>query len=141
VGARSDDPRVQRVVQFYEQLREDDLPRLGEIYAADARFKDPFNQVQGLQPIRAIFAHMFKALREPRFCVQVAVVQHDDAFLTWDFRLHPRRHAPALRCRRPGGRAPRLLGRGRGAVREAAAAGRADALAQAACGGVRCGAG
>jgi ketosteroid isomerase-like protein len=96
---RSDDPRVQRVVQFYEQLRPDDLPLLGELYAADARFKDPFNEVQGLPPIRAVFEHMFASLRDPRFVVQIAVAQQDDAFLTWDFLFTPRRGGKPMRIR------------------------------------------
>jgi ketosteroid isomerase-like protein len=85
MGTRHDDARVQRVIDGFEQLAPDALDRLGEFYAPDARFKDPFNEVQGLAPIRAIFAHMYVALREPRFVVHTAVVQGEDCFLTWDF--------------------------------------------------------
>jgi steroid Delta-isomerase len=95
-AARSDDARVQRVVQFYEQLREADLPRLAELYAPDARFKDPFNEVRGLEPIRAIFGHMFRALQGPRFVVHDVVTQRDDCFLTWDFHFAPRRGAAVM---------------------------------------------
>ena len=73
----NDDPRVQRVRQFYEGLRESDLPQLDALYASDARFKDPFNDVRGVDAIRAIFAHMFRTLREPRFVVLDAVAQQD----------------------------------------------------------------
>ena len=41
--------------------------------------------VQGLPAIRAIFAHMFVALHEPRFVVTGGFAQGDEAFLTWDF--------------------------------------------------------
>lgn len=91
---RHPDARVQRVVAFYEGLREADLARLDEIYAADARFVDPFNDVRGVAPIRAIFAHMFATLREPRFAVHDAVAEGDQAFLTWDFRFAARGGAP-----------------------------------------------
>jgi drug/metabolite transporter (DMT)-like permease len=72
MGARHDDARVQRVIDGFEQLAPDALDRLGEFYAPDARFKDPFNEVQGLAPIRAIFAHMYVALREPKTWGRVA---------------------------------------------------------------------
>jgi steroid delta-isomerase len=36
---------VQAIVQRFERLTPQDLPRLAEIYVPDARFKDPFNQV------------------------------------------------------------------------------------------------
>ena len=47
---------VERLVQFFEQLQPQDLQRLPEIYAPQARFKDPFNEVQGLTEIERIFA-------------------------------------------------------------------------------------
>ena len=95
MGVRHDDPRMQRVIDGFEQLSPQALDRLAEFYAPDARFKDPFNEVQGLEAIRAIFAHMYRALREPRFVVHTAVVQGDDAFLTWDF-LFAFRSGPAV---------------------------------------------
>ena len=63
------DPRVQRVIAAFEALAPGDLDRLGEFYAEDARFKDPFNDVQGLPAVRAVFEHMFVALEAPRFVV------------------------------------------------------------------------
>ncbi len=77
--------RVKRVVDFYASLRVEDLPRLAELYAADACFKDPFNEVRGVPAIEAIFAHMFRTLEAPRFLVRQAVAQDDQCFLTWDF--------------------------------------------------------
>lgn len=88
--APSTDARVRRVVEFFEALRAEDLPRLGELYAADAFFKDPFNEVRGTQAIESIFAHMFRALEQPRFVVHEAVVQGEQCFLTWDFVFRAR---------------------------------------------------
>ncbi|OYV02197.1 MAG: hypothetical protein CFE45_01435 [Burkholderiales bacterium PBB5] len=72
------DPRVQRVISLFETLVPADLPALRGVYAADARFKDPFNEVQGLPEIARIFGHMFKALEAPRFRILSAVAQGDD---------------------------------------------------------------
>ncbi len=78
---------VQRLVHFYEQLKPEDLPRLPEIYAPEARFKDPFNEVQGLAAIERIFAHMFTSLDQPHFVVSERIVQNQQCFLVWEFRF------------------------------------------------------
>ena len=74
-----------RVVRFFETLAPADVAALGRLYAADARFKDPFNEVQGVPAIQRIFEHMFVALDAPRFVVTGRVVQGNQCFLTWDF--------------------------------------------------------
>ena len=93
---RHDDPRVQRVIDAFEQLSPAALAELGLLYTENARFKDPFNEVQGVAPIRAVFEHMYVALREPRFVVHAAVAQGDECFLTWDFLFRFRRGDDAL---------------------------------------------
>lgn len=75
------------LVHFFEHLGPQDLPRLGEFYAPDARFKDPFNDVHGLLAIEAIFAHMFRAMASPRFVVLSQMARGDQAFLVWDLRF------------------------------------------------------
>ena len=82
---------VERLVQFFEQLQPQDLPRLPALYAADAHFKDPFNEVQGLAAIERIFAHMFDTLDSPHFIVTERIVQDHKCFLVWDFRFRFRR--------------------------------------------------
>lgn len=82
---------VERLVQFFEKLQPQDLPRLAQMYAQDARFKDPFNEVQGLPAIERIFAHMFEALDSPHFIVTERIVQNHKCFLLWDFRFRFKR--------------------------------------------------
>ena len=100
MAARRDitDARVARLVDWFEGLTPASLAMLEQLYAPQAHFKDPFNEVQGPAAIRAIFDHMYAALREPRFVVREAVVQGDDCFLTWDFLFHFRRGDAALQC-------------------------------------------
>jgi len=93
---RSHDARVARVVAFFEQLSPSDLVRLGEVYAADARFKDPFNEVQGVPAISAVFEHMYQALETPRFVVLDVVADGDQCFLTWDFLFRFKRFSPRV---------------------------------------------
>jgi steroid Delta-isomerase len=85
------DPRAQKIVTLFEAFSATDLTRLAEIYAPDARFKDPFNDVQGLSAITAIFAHMFKSLEQPRFVIHDVIVQGDQCFMSWDFVFRMRR--------------------------------------------------
>ena len=86
------DPRLARIVAAFETLSPQSLADLGSIYAEDARFKDPFNEVRGVPAIAAIFEHMFRTLEEPRFVVHRAVVQGRDAFITWDMRFRMKRY-------------------------------------------------
>lgn len=94
--ARCSDLRVEHIVVAFEQLQRDDVARLATLYAADARFKDPFNEVQGVVAIQAIFAHMFVALNEPRFVVHDIICQGDQCFLSWDFIFRFKRFSTDL---------------------------------------------
>ncbi|NJN00280.1 MAG: nuclear transport factor 2 family protein [Aquincola sp.] len=93
---RHADARVAAVVTFFEGLTRADLDRLGELYSADARFKDPFNDVQGTTAIRRVFEHMYAALRAPRFVVRDIVAEGNQCFLTWDFLFAFQRFSPRL---------------------------------------------
>jgi ketosteroid isomerase-like protein len=81
----ADDATLERIRRYFEQLRREDLVRIGEVYTADARFKDPFNEVAGTTAIARIFEHMFDTLGEPRFVVHEVVADGAQVFLTWDF--------------------------------------------------------
>jgi ketosteroid isomerase-like protein len=91
MSTRHADARVARVVAMFESLTPADVARLAEFYTADARFKDPFNDVTGVPAIQGIFAHMFTALDEPRFVVRDVVGEGDQCFLTWDMHFRMKR--------------------------------------------------
>lgn len=83
--------RVQTLVRFFEQLQRSDLPRLAQLYAEQAYFKDPFNEVRGLAQIERIFAHMYEALDQPHFVVTEQILQGRQCFLAWEFRFRFKR--------------------------------------------------
>lgn len=85
------DEAVTAIVAFFEHLRPENLPQIGQLYAANARFKDPFQEVQGIAAITGVFEHMFVTLEAPRFVVTQRVVQGAQCFLTWDFHFRFRR--------------------------------------------------
>jgi len=83
-----------RVRAFYERLAPADLDRLESIYAPDAYFRDPFNEVRGLPEIRRIFAQMFEHLDDARFAFADEAIDERGAFLTWDMTFRIRKLAP-----------------------------------------------
>ena len=82
---------VARVRAFFESISPETVRQIDEVYAADAWFKDPFNEVRGVEPIRRIFQHMFEQVESPRFVVREVVAEGSSAFLTWDFLFRSRR--------------------------------------------------
>ena len=96
------DARVARVISAFETLTPGDVARLADLYTEDARFKDPFNEVQGHAALQRVFAHMFVALDEPRFVVTEAIVQGDQCFLAWEFLFRFKRWSRAPQTVRGG---------------------------------------
>ncbi len=79
--------RLADLVRFYETLAPESLDGLGGLYAEDAYFRDPFNEVRRCTDITAIFARMFESLDAPRFVVTGRFAQGDEAVLLWDFEF------------------------------------------------------
>lgn len=82
---------VDRIVNAFQTLTPAGVEALDTIYAPRARFKDPFNDVQGLAEIQRIFRHMYVSLENPHFVVTGRIVQGNQCFLTWEFRFAFRR--------------------------------------------------
>ncbi len=74
---------LERYVAVMETLRVDDLEALATVYADEARFVDPFNEVRGVADIRAVFAHGFAQCPGMRFSVQARALDGDRALLRW----------------------------------------------------------
>ena len=79
-----------RIVEYFESLTPESVARLGEHYAANAYFKDPFNEVNGLDGIRRVFTHMFRQVEAPRFRVTDRVADAAGAMLVWEFSFRSR---------------------------------------------------
>jgi len=101
---------LDRVIAWYETLTPETLERLTELYAHDARFKDPFNDVVGRAAIRRVFAHMFETTEAPRFRIASRVAGEREAFVSWVFGFRAARRDVEIRG------ATHLLFDGRGKV-------------------------
>ena len=82
---------TQHLASFFETLSPQSVSQLHTIYDVQARFKDPFNEVQGLPEIERIFRHMYVALDQPHFVITGQLVDGAQAFLTWEFRFRFKR--------------------------------------------------
>ncbi|MDP1530505.1 MAG: nuclear transport factor 2 family protein [Rhodoferax sp.] len=82
---------VDRLCVFFESISPQSVSRMGEFYTANARFKDPFNEVHGVPAIQRVFAHMFVSLHAPRFVVTGRIVDGTQCFLVWEFRFRFKR--------------------------------------------------
>ena len=89
---------LQDVIRFFESIDPGTVSRLADVYTDAASFKDPFNEVVGIEAITKIFSHMFEQVDEPRFVVTGSVLQGDQAFLTWDFLFRMKRFSREEQC-------------------------------------------
>ena len=92
------DASLARVIEFFLSIDPENVGRLHEVYTGDAYFKDPFNEVRGIDPIVRIFRHMFTQVDAPRFVVTGSVLQGEQAFLTWDFIFRMKRLSREEQC-------------------------------------------
>ena len=79
---------VNDIVTFFETITPQSIARVAVLYAPDATFKDPFNDVRGLPDIERIYSHMFEALNAPRFIVTSQLVDGPACFLIWEFKFY-----------------------------------------------------
>lgn len=94
----SPDARLARLIDFFEGITPGNVGQLAEIYADDVWFKDPFNEVRGIDEVTRIFVHMFTQVDAPRFVVTGSVMQGEQAFLTWDFLFRMKRFSRDEQC-------------------------------------------
>lgn len=83
--------RLEQLITAFETLTPESAGRLESLYTEDAFFKDPFNEVTGIEPIRRIFGHMFVQVDQPHFHIKEAIESGDQAFLTWEFHFRMKR--------------------------------------------------
>lgn len=88
---------IDALVAFYEGLRPESVAEIRVLYAPDARFKDPFNDVHGHDAIARVFEHMFETVSEPRFKVVGRVEDEGRAALEWTFDFTLRGRALSIR--------------------------------------------
>lgn len=81
--------KTKNYVSFFENIKQDTLiEEYQKIFDINAKFKDPFNEVEGLDKIFDIFQDMYLKLDNPRFKVIEVVEQGNVAYLKWIFEFN-----------------------------------------------------
>lgn len=82
---------LDRLAAYFESMSADSVALMGDYYADDASFSDPFNEVCGLPAIQRIFSHMFRQVGVPRFIVTARMPgANGEAMLVWEFHFRAR---------------------------------------------------
>ena len=82
---------VEAYIAYYESLNAETVGELNGLCAPNVRFRDPFNDVVGVDKYRAILERMLADVRDPKFVVADWAVSGRTAYLRWDFTFQPRR--------------------------------------------------
>lgn len=85
-----------RLKAYWEGLTRERVGSLDAVYAPDVHFRDPFNDVRGIEELRRIFGHMYETLEEPRFAITETILEGDRAVLVWDFDFRIRAWKPRV---------------------------------------------
>ena len=76
----------EKISQFFETLHEaTPVESFKIIYDDEVKFKDPFNEVEGVSAVHRIFAHMYENLDDPRFVIEEYIESQNVAYVKWDF--------------------------------------------------------
>jgi steroid delta-isomerase len=79
------DAALARYAAYFDVLNRERLLDMDALFAPDARFRDPFNDVRGIAAIRSVFAHMYETIERPRFAVLHRATAGDTGYLKWRF--------------------------------------------------------
>jgi steroid Delta-isomerase len=87
---------LNRLVHYFQTITPAAIADMGKFYTDDAYFRDPFNEVNGIDAIKHIFSEMFVRLNDPRFVITEKIAQENGAILIWDFDFRIKSLKPNL---------------------------------------------
>ena len=102
-----------RLIDYWQTLTPSTVNAITAIYATDAYFRDPFNEVTGSEKIRHLFADMFVRLNDPTFNITETVEEPHGALLIWDFTFRIKALKPQITRRIHGSSHIRFAADGR----------------------------
>jgi steroid delta-isomerase len=82
---------LERYLSLWDGITADQVGQLREHASDDMRFRDPFNDVRGLDACLAVFEHMFTQLDEVRFEVKEHSVGESVGYAYWSMTFVVRR--------------------------------------------------
>ena len=82
--------RLQAYGEFFEGLTPEDMQQFDLLFSSNIHFKDPFNDVRGVEALKQVFTHMFEQCVNPRFHVSDHCGAGDQGYLYWSFHFTPK---------------------------------------------------
>jgi len=79
--------RENKFMLFFTELTADNLVQIDDIFAPNAHFKDPFNDVHGIDAIKTVFSHMFATTEQPKFSINHFASNQQILFIQWQFNF------------------------------------------------------
>jgi hypothetical protein len=84
---------AERYRHYLETLTPESLGRLPDYVSENVRFRDPFNDVTGVEAMTGVFAHMFETLGSVRFMVTTSAMADRRCLMSWRFEARLRGRA------------------------------------------------
>lgn len=78
---------INELKEWFENLTPQSLDNINHFYAEKAFFKDPFNELEGIDDIKHIFIHMFENTESSKFTFIDIIENTNSCFITWDYDL------------------------------------------------------
>ena len=72
-------------INFLEKLNPETLDEISIYVAPNIRFKDPFNDAEGIEEMKMIFSHMFKQIEDISFKVTKSFAGDSCGCIEWTF--------------------------------------------------------
>lgn len=82
--------RASRYGAFFETIQADHLDGFGDLVTETIRFKDPFNDVRGVDRVVKLLAKMFDDADDIRFRMREQAGDGNVFFLRWHFTCRPK---------------------------------------------------
>lgn len=88
------DPRQEGLANWaalFERLTPERIGEFADLCVPDVRFRDPFNDVRGIDALNRVFQDMFESCENPRFEILDIALGAQAGYLRWRFRFKLRR--------------------------------------------------
>ncbi|MGF1562161.1 MAG: nuclear transport factor 2 family protein [Geminicoccaceae bacterium] len=81
---------LDRYIAYWQRLSPGSLEDLRDLAHTDVRFKDPFNDVRGIDAMLAVLRKAFEDADDINFVVQRVARSDGHAYLRWDMSCRPK---------------------------------------------------
>lgn len=79
--------KISELINWYNNLNQENLDKIYEFYAEDTYFKDPFHEYFQLSFLVKLYQDMFKKIKNPKFFITKSFPSDKELVLFWDFKF------------------------------------------------------